>query len=71
VTPQLLQWADIVFVVARAHRNGRSARFKPRLGNARGICLDIPDEYAFMDPSLARLLEGKVPRGLPPHRELP
>lgn len=27
---------------------------------ARVICLDIPDNYAFMDPELVRLLEAKV-----------
>jgi predicted protein tyrosine phosphatase len=24
------------------------------------ICLDIPDEYQFMDPELVRILERKV-----------
>jgi predicted protein tyrosine phosphatase len=33
--------------------------------NKRVICLDIPDEYEFMDPSLVRLLEAKVHRFLP------
>jgi predicted protein tyrosine phosphatase len=65
VTPELLQWADIVFVVERAHRNRLSARFKPYLGKARVICLEIPDEYDFMDERLVRLLKSKVPRHLP------
>jgi predicted protein tyrosine phosphatase len=65
VTPELLQWADIVFVMERAHRNKLSAKFKPYLGKARVICLDIPDEYGFMDDDLVRLLKAKVPRHLP------
>jgi predicted protein tyrosine phosphatase len=29
------------------------------------ICLDIPDNYAFMDPELVRILKARVPRFLP------
>ena len=65
VTPELLQWADIIFVMERTHRSKLSSKFKPHLGNARVICLDIPDEYEFMDPDLIRLLKAKVPRHLP------
>ena len=65
VTPELLQWADTIFVMERAHRSKLSARFKPYLGSKRVICLEIPDEYEFMDPGLVRLLEAKVPRHLP------
>jgi predicted protein tyrosine phosphatase len=31
------------------------------------VCLEIPDDYEFMDPDLIRLLEAKVPRHLPSH----
>ncbi|WP_460726538.1 low molecular weight protein tyrosine phosphatase family protein [Lysobacter rhizosphaerae] len=65
VTPELLHWADIIFVMERAHRSKLSSRFKPHLGNARVVCLDIPDDYEFMDPDLVRLLKAKVPRHLP------
>ena len=65
VTPELLQWADIIFVMERTHRSKLSSKFKSSLGNARVICLDIPDEYEFMDPDLVRLLKAKVPRHLP------
>lgn len=65
VTPELLAWADLIFVMERAHRNKLSAKFKPSLGNKRVICLDIPDEYEFMDPVLIGLLKVKVSRYLP------
>jgi predicted protein tyrosine phosphatase len=65
VTPDLLEWADIVFVMERAHRNKLSKRFRAHLKTARVICLDIPDDYAFMDPALVRILEVRVPRFLP------
>jgi predicted protein tyrosine phosphatase len=65
VTPELLRWADLIFVMEPAHRSKLSAKFKPYLGNARVICLEIPDDYEFMDLDLVRLLKAKVPRHLP------
>ncbi len=65
VTPELVQWADIIFVMERAHRSKLSAKFKPHLADTRVICLEIPDEYEFMDPNLISLLKAKVPRHLP------
>ena len=35
------------------------------LGAKRLVCLDIPDEYEFMDPGLVRLLEHRMARYLP------
>ena len=65
VTPELLQWADLVFVMERAHRNKLSSRFKAHAGGKRIVCLEIPDDYDYMDPELVRLLKAKVPRHLP------
>ncbi|NJC42701.1 putative protein tyrosine phosphatase [Brevundimonas alba] len=53
----------------RAHRAKLQRRFKAHLKSARVICLDIPDEYAFMQPELVALLEKKVGRFLLPLRE--
>jgi predicted protein tyrosine phosphatase len=65
VTPELLEWAHTVFVMERAHRSKLSARFRPHLASVRVICLDIPDDYAYMDPGLIELLKARVPRYLP------
>ena len=65
VTPELVTWADIIFVMERAHRSKLSAKFKPQLNGKRVICLEIPDEYEYMEESLVRLLKAKVPRHLP------
>ena len=67
VTPELLEWADVVFVMERAHRNKLSAKFKQHLKNARVVCLEIPDEFEFMSPDLIQLLKARVPRHLPSH----
>ena len=64
LTPELVEWADIIFVMERAHRTKLSRQFGRHLGKARVVCLDIPDRYRFMDPALIRLLEAKVPRFL-------
>ena len=60
VSPELLEWADVVFVMERAHRNKLSKKFRPHLKSKRIICLDIPDEFEYMDPGLVRLLETKA-----------
>jgi predicted protein tyrosine phosphatase len=65
VTAELVEWADLIFVMEKAHRNKLSSKFKPSLLKKRVICLDIPDDYEFMDPVLIRLLQSKVSRFLP------
>ncbi|MDR7192384.1 low molecular weight protein tyrosine phosphatase family protein [Luteimonas terrae] len=65
VTPELLAWADTIFVMERVHRARLSERFGPQLRHARVICLEIPDDFGFMAPALVRLLEAKVPAHLP------
>jgi predicted protein tyrosine phosphatase len=49
----------------KSHRNKVQKRFKSDLKDARMICLEIPDEYEFMDEGLVRLLRAKVSRYLP------
>ena len=60
LTPELVEWADIIFVMEKTHRNKLQQRFRRYLKKARIICLDIPDEFEFMDPALVRLLEAKA-----------
>jgi predicted protein tyrosine phosphatase len=65
VTPELLGWADLIFVMEKMHRSKLARKFRPYLNRKRVVCLDIPDEYEFMDPALVTLLKAKVPRHLP------
>ena len=60
VCSELLEWCDVIFVMEKAHRNKLSSKFRAHLKGKRVICLDIPDEFEFMDPSLIRLLEAKA-----------
>jgi predicted protein tyrosine phosphatase len=65
LTSELVAWAEVIFVMEKAHRNKLTSKFRPQLVNKRVICLDIPDEYEYMDPALVRLLKVKVHRFLP------
>lgn len=65
VTPELLDWADLIFVMERTHRVKLSRKFKQHLGSTRVICLEIPDEFEYMAPDLIQLLKVRVPRYLP------
>ena len=55
-----IQWSDIIFVMEQSHRKKLSKKFQPWLKNKRVVCLDIPDEYEYMDPALVELLKRKV-----------
>lgn len=65
VSPELLEWADIVFVMEPVHRARLAQRFKPHLKRARIVCLGIPDNFDFMQPELVELLKRKVSPFLP------
>ena len=56
-----IEWADIVFVMEKSHRSKVQAGYRSALKGKRLICLDIPDNYTFMDPALVALLKAKVP----------
>ena len=62
LTPELVDWADVIFVMEKAQRTKLQKRFRANLKAKRVVCLDVPDRYAFMDPALVRLLETKVSR---------
>ena len=65
VSPELLEWAQLIFVMEKAHRSKLGAKFRRYLSGKRIVCLDIPDEYDYMDPGLIALLKAKVSRHLP------
>ena len=65
VSGDLVEWADIVFVMERSYKNKVSKKFKDLLKGKKLVCLDIPDEYERMDPVLVRLIENRVMKHLP------
>lgn len=65
LSAELLEWADLVFVMEPVHRRKLQKKFRAALDGKRIICLGIPDDFEFMDPELIRLLRAKVPPFLP------
>lgn len=60
LTPEHFEGVDTIFVMEKAHRNKLSKRFKAHISNKRVICLNIPDDYEFMQPELITLLKTRV-----------
>jgi predicted protein tyrosine phosphatase len=44
VSAELLEWADVIFVMEKIHRSKLSQRYGKHLKKQRIICLDIPDK---------------------------
>ncbi|MCH8004393.1 MAG: phosphotyrosine protein phosphatase [Nanoarchaeota archaeon] len=60
LTSQLLEWADIVFVMEDWQRKFISEKFPKLYLKKKIINLDIPDMYNYMDEELVRILKDKV-----------
>jgi predicted protein tyrosine phosphatase len=60
VSPEQIEWADIIFVMEKSQRVKLAKQFRKYLNGKRVISLDIPDKYTFMQPELVVLLEKKV-----------
>ncbi len=65
LTPDLVHWAQLIFVMENGHRNKLQKKFKQHINGQRIICLNIPDDYEFMDPELISLLKARVLPHLP------
>ena len=61
VSPELLAWAEVIFVMERTHRNKLSKKFRAHLKHQRIVVLGISDDYEYMDPRLVKLFEKLVP----------
>lgn len=65
VTPEVLEWADLIFAMEKSHHENLVRKFSSNLKGKRIITLNIPDKYDFMDPRLVRILKTKVVKHLP------
>jgi len=63
--PEQLRWADVVFVMERAHRTRLNRRFRTHLRGTKVVVLAIPDRFAFMDEELVALLQRRCRPYLP------
>jgi len=64
LTLELLDWADIIFVMERSHKNKLRKKFGKTVAAKLIVSLDIPDEFDFMAPDLVQLLKMKLCRYL-------
>ncbi|QRY76884.1 low molecular weight protein tyrosine phosphatase family protein [Pseudomonas sp. PDNC002] len=55
-----LEWADLIFVMERRQRQALLRRFPVAMRGKRLVCLDIPDDYSYLQPELVQLLERKA-----------
>jgi predicted protein tyrosine phosphatase len=61
VTSGHIGWSDLIFVMEKKHKRRLQEKFGHMLNGAKKvICLDIPDEYTFMDEELIETLKSRV-----------
>ena len=46
----LVEWADIIFVMEKAHRTKLASKFNNSLNGQRVVCLHVPDRYKLWSP---------------------
>jgi Predicted protein tyrosine phosphatase len=60
VTPGLLGWADIIFCMEKKHVRRVKDKYYDIVIDKKIVCLNIPDDYGYMDESLIEILEASV-----------
>ncbi|MDH0895759.1 MULTISPECIES: low molecular weight protein tyrosine phosphatase family protein [unclassified Pseudomonas] len=60
LSAEQVEWAELIFVMERAHQKRLQQRFGSLLRGRQVICLGIPDDYNYMQPELVELLEARV-----------
>jgi len=62
VSGDLVEWADVILVMEKSHKNKITKKYKELLKDKRLVVLDIPDNYEYMQPELIQLLKTRMPR---------
>ena len=60
VNQRMLDWADTVFIMEPEQRLRLEEMFPAHPALERLICLEIPDDYIFLQPELVSLLETRL-----------
>ncbi len=66
VTEQLVAWAEVILVMEHRHARQLRERFGAQLTGKTLHCLDVPDEFEYMDPALVELLQCRLAECLRP-----
>ena len=64
VTPGLLGWADMIFCMEKKHVRRIREKYSDIITDKTVICLNIHDDYNYMDDDLCELLNAIVPEHL-------
>lgn len=56
----MIQWADLIFVMEKRHRQRLRDRFDDMLRDKQLVVLDIEDDYQYMDEDLIMALKAGV-----------
>jgi predicted protein tyrosine phosphatase len=67
VTEGHIGWSDLIFVMEKKHLRRLKDKFSNMLNSKQIICLDIPDDYKFMDEELIEILKSRISE----HIEIP
>jgi predicted protein tyrosine phosphatase len=67
VTEGHIGWSDLIFVMEKKHLRRLKDKFSNMLNSKQIICLDIPDDYKFMDEELIEILKLRISE----HIEIP
>lgn len=60
VNERMLEWADLIFTMDDEQHRELSRMFPDHPALGKIVCLDIRDEYDFLDPKLVALLRERT-----------
>lgn len=60
LTPGMLSRADIIFCMEKKHFRRIREKYPDIVSKKRVVCLNIPDDFEYMDEELIELLESGV-----------
>jgi len=66
VNANMLEWADLIFIMDDRQRQSLRRQFAGHPSLDHLICLEIPDDFGFMQPELVDLLQTRASPHLPP-----
>ena len=64
VNVNMLNWAEVIFIMDDEQRHWLETTFPQHPALARVVCLNIPDDFTFLQPELVELLQQRVPQHL-------
>lgn len=59
ISQELLDWADVITVMEKLHRNVIRKKFPEIYDNKKIICLYIPDNFEYMEQELIDLIKER------------